>query len=104
MAIRREGARLHKNFGPQNSGAVLEMFLTTRSREDKSKVLRFFDGFCCWSDQSITEFTRRFSCWIPGNRASMAAEQNEAPARGIPSTFGDSCFGTSPTYFRYHIW
>jgi hypothetical protein len=34
--------------------------------------------------QSESEFTRRFSCWILRNRASLAVEQNEAPARGIP--------------------
>jgi hypothetical protein len=34
------------------------MFLTTRSREDKSKVLRFFTGFCFWSDRSITDAKR----------------------------------------------
>src|SRR5215472_15525570 len=34
------------------------MFLTIRSREDDSKVLRFFNGFCFWSDRSITDAKR----------------------------------------------
>jgi hypothetical protein len=58
VAIRREAPGLHKNFGPQNSGAVLKMFLTDRSREDDSKVLRFFNGFCFWSGRSITDAKR----------------------------------------------
>src|SRR5215469_9695923 len=34
------------------------MFLTIRSREDDAKVLRFFNGFCFWSDRSITDAKR----------------------------------------------
>jgi hypothetical protein len=56
--------------------------------------------------QSENEFTRRFSCWILGNRASMAAEQNEAPARGIPGLLRLATRvsgGHRQPYFRYHI-